>query len=1024
MTRQNPGKAVDTAGVPAGEPARTPGAPEFLTDAEMEALERARQGEASPEFLTDAEMEALEAGGGAHQRQPGPPGVRAVSQAPGAGGSTEAPMDSHRSGLYPTRLPGATMRADGFSSRILSRPATLGRLLASAFEDARSKAQSQAASVLRGLVRAARWEPELPGALPAIPTKPPAELLADVLDRNASSSGGRSEELAGGVHPEDLPTPVRLGMGAATLGVEVPKLTTELVGARGPIGRLARIGTLGALEAAGEGATPTQSVVEGLKSAASVVPFEAVGPLAGAITEPGALRAAVRGALTTGVMAGLDIAQGAQPEDALVRAVPWGVEALRHGGGGGEAAPEAARPTLRERVAARVAGDGVPVVEGKAAPEAARPTLRERVAARVAGRGAVGTSGPIGRQDVSAYMRREFGVPIRVGHFRRRALGLFKVQSEVVRTATADDLETTAHEVGHVLHKRVLGWADPGKLWPREARAELVALGRELYGDRQPAGGYAREGFAEFLAKWMAHPAEAEARAPKLAAWFRDVFMAEHPAEAAKLDGARALFERWRSQGAEARILGQIDGGTGRAPGLLGRIRRGVVTALTDRFEALRFAEQEMLGGRSVEPARSPYLLARVTADTAAAKARHFVLGGVYTFAGRRVAPGLAETLEPVSREIQPFLAYAYARRAVELHGRGIDPGVSRDDAAAVVEKYDGRPEFRAAVAGIKTWANALVDYLADAGGLSADAAQRIKDSSLAYIPLKRVFADVQGQRAGAGRGFVDLPQPMKRIKGSGRAIQDPLESLIEQAERIVSTADRARVARALVELAEATPGGGKWAERVDVGSHVHRTRLDAIARQLEAAGIDLSAADRDGMLTLFTNADSYSGKENIVSVYRDGKRVLYELDPDLYRAMKGLDAVTLPWFISATAGRAKRAVTLGATGIRAGFQLITNPIRDTWEAMLATHANPLSQPVRAVRALRDEFKGAPHVERWRASGGEIAQPLGVDRAFLKTLRDQMLASTAARKTAVASRHPIETMKGVMSLTEAMNRIA
>lgn len=1202
------------------------GFPEVLTDEQMKEMERAGLAGSFPP--PPQGYEEVNAGG---QPLPSlPPGLVEVA-APGLvpshgeqdDGSPTAPA-TLPSGMFPSSLPGETMRADSFPSRILGRVPGLGSLLGSAFESARSGAQQQAADVLRGAVRAAGGGalPEVPGLPPASRRPAPGELLARILERRAATSRARAEEMAQGVHTEDLPTSTRLAMEGAKLGVEIPKLTTELAAAGGPVSRIGRFGVLGGLEAAGQGATPAESVVAGLESAASVVPFEAVGPLAAGLTVPGPGRTATRAALTTGVMAGVDIAHGAEPDEALIRAIPWGVEALRHGGGpterevaakpervadarpDQEPMPEPARaavpvaqgsqqplppsstagsrpdasqgppraaavpaepprgPSRRAEDSARIfeqaaeelesfgdaealdkareyrqraasirregglptasaeptvssegPGNGVvgptagvhaervpdtgaapePVPDAVArtapgapvapsdrraavrdprapgwsvpgrrttaavpgavgttedvaadrmpgdGPEAAtaelgRPVPQGRAAGRV---GAAGTgeraggageassgAAPIGRQDITAYIAREFELPIRVGHFQRKALGLFKVQPEVVRTAGADDITTTAHELGHALHKRVLGLADPRRLWSPEARRELVALGRELYGDRQPEGGYAQEGFAEFLSKWMAQPEEASARAPKTSEWFQNVFLAEHPDEARKLTGARALFERWRGQGAEARILGQIDPDEEQPRGVLGRIKRAAATGVTDRFEGIRYAETEMLGGRTIEPAKSPYLLARATAETAGAKARHFVMRGVYTFAGRKVAPGLAEALAPVAGEIRPFLAYAYGRRALELHERGIDPGVSKDDAAAVVAKYDGRPEFRQAVAGVKTWANALVDYLADAGGLSAQVAQRIKDSSLAYIPLKRVFSDVEGRGGAGGRGFADLAQPVKRLKGSGRAIQDPLEALIEQAERIISTADRARVARALVDLAEATPGGGRWAERVDLGSQAHHAQLDAVARQLEQAGADLSGADRDAMLTFFTNAESYFGKENIVSVYRDGKRVFYELDPELYRAMKGLDGLTLPWFIAATAGRARRAITLGATGIRAGFQLITNPLRDTWEAVIATQAQPLTQPFRALRALVDEFKGAPHVERWKAAGGQLAQPLGIDRSFLQALRQEMLANTRGRRAAVRAKHPIETLREVLSFTEAMNRIA
>src|SRR5690606_7928634 len=101
-------------------------------------------------------------------------------------------------------------------------------------------------------------------------------------------------------------------------------------------------------------------------------------------------------------------------------------------------------------------------------------------------------------------------VPFRVGlpHKRSRGvLGYFEVMPEVVRIRTANDITTAAHELGHALEKIIYGrpkgtpWKKPlisGKL-----QKELSALGRALYGDTVPAGGYKREGFAEFIRIWL-----------------------------------------------------------------------------------------------------------------------------------------------------------------------------------------------------------------------------------------------------------------------------------------------------------------------------------------------------------------------------------------------------------------------------------------------------------------------------------------------------------------------------------------
>jgi hypothetical protein len=204
----------------------------------------------------------------------------------------------------------------------------------------------------------------------------------------------------------------------------------------------------------------------------------------------------------------------------------------------------------------------------------------------------------------------------------------------------------------------------------------------------------------------------------------------------------------------------------------------------------------------------------------------------------------------------------------------------------------------------------------------------------------------------------------------------------------------------------------------------MNKTKLEALEKQLKNAGVDLAEADMDSVINFFSQAPQYIGKDNIVSTYRKGKREFYELDPELYKAMKGMDKVTLPWLVSMTFGSAKRAMTLGATGLRAGFQLITNPIRDTWSALLQSPQTAYGAPTRALRTLIAQAKGGDEtVLRFKRGGGEMAQPLGLDRVMLNKIRSEILANDARMKAMHIVKHPIEVMKQVLSFSEAMNRI-
>lgn len=97
------------------------------------------------------------------------------------------------------------------------------------------------------------------------------------------------------------------------------------------------------------------------------------------------------------------------------------------------------------------------------------------------------------------------GVPLREGRGnlkRMRALGAFWTHSEVIRVRRLKALDTVSHEVGHFLSQRY-GIKAELKLLDKAQRIaagkELVKMGRDLYGDRKPNGGYGEEGVAQAI---------------------------------------------------------------------------------------------------------------------------------------------------------------------------------------------------------------------------------------------------------------------------------------------------------------------------------------------------------------------------------------------------------------------------------------------------------------------------------------------------------------------------------------------
>lgn len=619
---------------------------------------------------------------------------------------------------------------------------------------------------------------------------------------------------------------------------------------------------------------------------------------------------------------------------------------------------------------------------------------------------------------------KDFDLPIRAGHLRGKMAGVYKVEPDVVRNREHNDLITTAHEIAHAIEARVFGWkkGKPKHFKPWEK--ELVALGKALYGKSRPEAGYAREGFAEFV-RYFTMTSEANTAAPKFYDYFVNTFLPKNPNVADGIMEFRRGATQWRQQGAVNRILSQIDF-TGKGPPTpfrerVGRAYRRLQSLFADDLAPLERAERAMTGGQLAEGEQSPYKIARAVTQSASAKAGYWVRHARTDIYGNEVGPGLKQILAPVTGDIKNFLAYAYARRGRELLDRGINPGITKEDANYVLQKFANRPEFETAARQLTEWNNDLLRYLVQSGGLSRDAAQVIMEANTAYIPLKRAFLD-QERVAGSPRGFVDLTSPVKRIKGSGREVINPLESMVAYAEQVIATADRARVARSLIQMAESTKGSGKWAEKLPAQLQPVEFSLEKIKKQLENLGVDLTDVDMDTMLTIYNQAPRYRGKDNIVTIWRGGKQEFWELAPDLHRALKGLDYQAWPWWTWPLTFPTK-TIRLGATGIRAGFTLITNPIRDYWTTILQSQRGA-AIPTHYARALKEVVTRGEPFRIFQRAGGEMSQPLGLDRSYLRSAVNDVLADTAMKRALNVATHPLEALREVLSFTESTPRVA
>jgi len=685
---------------------------------------------------------------------------------------------------------------------------------------------------------------------------------------------------------------------------------------------------------------------------------------------------------------------------------------------------------------------------GRVAAEEARTTA-EPVGARAMARpiGPIPTSQlpiqgkPVGTGDVVNVISKAFNVPIRVGHFLTfgRRLGIYKQLEGVARIKGYGDIAVASHEAAHHVDRSstvLSGVSGP-------ALTEVKNL--DYSQNRRDK----HEGFAEFVRYYLTTD-EAPQKAPAFHDYFVNQWLPNNPEWATKFSEAKAGVDQWRQEGALARVKAQIDLGTSHWQRVGIRLRHPIQAAkdvglwfvdnFQNRLNPLWRAASEMTGVpvrrvlERMDPNVNFAAFAKVANMAASAKARAAAEFGMTDVAGNKVGPGLAEIFNPIAKELRDagtlsdWYAYAYSRHALDVIAKEKNPGITAEDAQFVVNQFDSRPGWREASDGLTKWHGQLLDYVVEAGGVSPEVAQLAKDMYPHFISLARSMeTGPQGVGTGGAR-LAGLPSPMRRLKGSGRPILPPLETALMYAERLIGLGDKIRVGRMFVEAAERYGKLGDLVEKVDPKLRPTTTTVDRIKSQLEQLGADLSDTDLEGVVTIFSQTYLGDAKDNILTFYRDGKRELYWIRPDLFKTFMALDKpFTANNVLFKAAHAVAKGIRLGATGLRASFGLVTNPLRDVQTALMQTEAqarNPLSVVVGALRGIVNDIADTEVAQLWKRGGGEMAQPLGIDRRFLKEAVDEILSQDPKSKVLSWAKHPVDSLRGLVSVPEAGPRLA
>lgn len=609
-------------------------------------------------------------------------------------------------------------------------------------------------------------------------------------------------------------------------------------------------------------------------------------------------------------------------------------------------------------------------------------------------------------------------------------LGELKSVPQVIRQASASDVRVFAHEMGHALQKLLLqggrGHIDQNAFdgLDNKLKRQLQDLAVGI-SDESNA-----EGWAEYWRRFIDNP-ESLGSVPDLDRWVQERLDAV-PQLRGALDQMREQWALYRAGGPEARIESHISRGDDPRNLSIEDTWSRFRTNILDTFEPLRqVVEHVRARGIDVPIEEDAEALARLVAG-APGQAEHALDFGPLSYrTGERATTADGEFVKPL-REIvesiedvgslEQFERYALARRTLEVKGRNISTGIRPEDAADIVPRLDG--QYKEAFGHLQDYQDALLRYLVDAGVVSERSYAAMKDVGQSYVPLYRALGD----RAGflGGSQFGHLFSPVKRLKGSGKNIVPPLESIVKNTFLYTELAAKQRVSDALASLA-GKEGVGEWLE--GLVKPVQRTEfklgeiegqleeilpgLGEVLEQLRKASPGEDPAEE--LLAIFRPGDMV-GRKNTISVLRDGKREYFEVDADLYAALEGLDREQIGWL--------GKVGSIPASTLRAGATLtpefsIRNVLRDQVMAFVQSEYG-YTPFFDMARGMSEVLSRGETYQKWLASGGQRASLLGLDRNAMQQKVQELVKSGGVPNVI---KNPLDGLRALSSLLEDATRV-
>lgn len=558
--------------------------------------------------------------------------------------------------------------------------------------------------------------------------------------------------------------------------------------------------------------------------------------------------------------------------------------------------------------------------------------------------------------DVIGEIAHEWGFNIDTGKRYvkgKGVLGQFNQRDKGVRTKTVNDLPTLSHEFGHWLDDHFHITENVNQI-PKDVKREMLKAflanpdNEKAYRSTKPDV-IRKEGVAEFIRYYLKNKNSAASAFPKLAEYVLGAMdeesraRFEHDADEVNAslsldtDTALSSIKRHKDKDKDFRTRKE------RAEDFM----HAAYQLSIDKYHAYERLDQAYGGKTHKYASNSDYADSRVV---------FALMNGVYDVEGDFVGDSLFDAIRDLDVQNESdynrfgeFLIVRHADERLKLGKR-----VYANDLKNTIEWNEARyqnilkehPEWEAMARKVNAFADCITYYYGvNCGLISQEAYNAMKKDYKKYVPMLRT-------------GFKTKGNPIKKAKGSGRDIINPIDSLIQTTAKLMQMGIRNNV---LLQLRKEALDGGVDAmlmTRIPTPKGVNAwdasQLMGELKQQADKIRDDLSVKDGraisddemgiandydDAMKKIIDNIDTEmvqftmgrANKQNQeIVIMVDGKPEFWKInDKMLYDAItSGMDYHTVS-MIGKVWSKTTRFVTAATTGWNIKWSLGSNSPRD-----------------------------------------------------------------------------------------------